>query len=95
MGCFSEQECQGGLRRPPHQGACYRGLHLHGVHWGEAMKGQHGAWCPGVCREDVGAGRREGPGWEAMKMPSLQCHALESDSGFSFSVTKVLVSRAV
>lgn len=41
-----------------------------------------------MCREDVGAGRREGPGWEAMKMPSLQCHALESDSGFSFSVTK-------
>lgn len=61
---------------------------LHGVHWGEAVKGQRGACCPGVCSKDVGSGRREGPGWEAMKIPSLQCHALESDSGFSSSVTK-------
>lgn len=44
---------------------------------GEAMKGQHGAWCPGVCREDVGAGRREGlAAWEAMKMPSLPMSCL-------------------
>ena len=38
-----------------------------GVHLGEAVKGQHGAWCPRVCSEHVGSGRREGPGWEAMR----------------------------
>ena len=61
-GRFSEQGHQGGLGRRPEMPAT--GIsRLHTVHWSAAAKGQRGAWRPGVHREDVSSGGREGTPW--------------------------------